>query len=148
MKVIFLQNVSGVGRVGEVKEVANGYGRNFLIPRKFAVLPTPEIIKKVERQLQQEVQRQQRLAAELEEMARKLEGLSITFKVKTSTLDRTYGSIRDVHIAQEIARLTGFDIDKGSIELEEPLQQLGSYEVTIRLRSNLTPRIKVTVEEE
>jgi len=148
LKVVFLKDVPPVGKVGEVKEVANGYGRNFLLPRKFASLATPSALKALEVQLQKEKEKQQRLAAERSELARQLEGFSITLRAKVAEEEQLYGSIRDIDIAAEISRLTGFDIDRKEIELEEPIHQLGSYEVTIRLSKDLGPKVKVTVVEE
>jgi large subunit ribosomal protein L9 len=148
MKVVFVQDVPNVGRMGEVREVADGYGRNFLLPRKLAVLATPSALKEAEAKLQQKVRQERIRAAELVELAQQLEELSITFKEKVASENRLYGSIRDVHIAQEITRITSFDIDKGSVELEEPIRQLGSYEVTIKLSPELKPKIRVIVEGE
>ena len=148
MKVVLVQDVPRLGRVGEVREVADGYGRNFLLPRKLALPATPSALKQAEVLLQKEVKGKERLAVELSELAQQLEGFSITFKEKVVAEGRLYGSVREVQIAQELSRLTGFEIGKGSVELEEPIQQLGSYEVTVRLAKDLTPRIKIIVEEE
>ena len=148
MKVVLVQDVPRLGRVGEVREVADGYGRNFLLPKKLALPATPSALKQAEVLLQKEVKGKERLAVELSELAQKLEGFSITFKEKVVAEGRLYGSVREVQIAQELSRLTGFEIGKGSVELEEPIQQLGSYEVTVRLAKDLTPRIKIIVEEE
>ncbi len=148
MKVVFLQNVPPVGKVGEVKEVADGYGRNFLLPKKLAMLATPSALKVVELQLQKKVKQQQRFAAKIGEIAQQLEGLLITFKAKVVGENRLYGSIRDSDIAAELSQSTGFDIDREKVELGEPIRQLGNYEVTVRLSEELAPKIKVVVEEE
>lgn len=148
MKVVFLQNVPPVGKVGEVKEVADGYGRNFLLPKKLAMLATPSALKVVELQLQKKVKQQQRFAAKIGEIAQQLEGLLITFKAKVVSENRLYGSIRDSDIAAELSQSTGFDIDREKVELGEPIRQLGNYEVTVRLSEELAPKIKVVVEEE
>ena len=148
MKVVLLRDVPRLGRVGEVKEVADGYGRNFLLPQKLATLATPSATKEAERRLKQEAQRRERFAAELGELAQQLEGYLITFKAKVATEERLYGSIRDADIAEKLSEVTGFDIDKGMVELEEPLRQLGNYEVTINLGKGLSPRIRVLIEEE
>lgn len=146
--MVFLKDVPPVGKAGEVKEVANGYGRNFLLPRELASLATPLALKALEVQIQKEKEKQQRLTAERSELARQLEGFSITLKAKVTEGEQIYGSIRDSDIVAEISRLTGFDIDRKEIELEEPIHQLGSYEVTIRLSKDLGPKVKVTVVEE
>jgi large subunit ribosomal protein L9 len=147
MKVVFLQNVSGVGKLGEVKEVADGYGRNFLLPKGLALLATPAALKAVEARLQADRQRPQLATAELSKLAQELQGFSLTFTAKVAAHDRIYGSIREIHIAREISHLTGVDIDKGSVELAEPIRQLGSYEVTLKLAKDIVTAVKVSVEE-
>ena len=148
MKVVFLKDVTRVGRAGEVKEVADGYAKNFLLPKKLALPATPPSIKIAEAQLQKEEQEQQHHAEELVEVARQLEGLSLDFKMKVMEEGRLYGSIRDTQIAEELKRLTGIDIERARIELLEPIRQLGSYELTIRLGRDLAPKVKVVVTGE
>jgi large subunit ribosomal protein L9 len=101
-----------------------------------------------EAQLQKEEQEQQHHAEELVEVARQLEGLSLDFKMKVMEEGRLYGSIRDTQIAEELKRLTGIDIERARIELLEPIRQLGSYELTIRLGRDLAPKVKVVVTGE
>ena len=148
MKVVLIQDVSRLGRVGEVKEVADGYGRNYLLPRKLAVLATPPVLKAAEIQLQQQAQKQQQLTAEFSELAQQIEGLTITFKKKVIAKDRLYGSVKNTDIAREVSKITASDIDKEKVELEEPIRQLGSYEITVRLMQDLAPKITVAVEKE
>lgn len=148
MKVVLLEDVANVGRAGEVKEVADGYGRNFLLPRKLALLGTPSAIKAAEAQLQKDKEKQQHFDAEITKLAQQLEGLLITFKERVSSEDRLYGSVRDSDIARELSQLTGLDIAKEKIELEEPIRQLGEYEVPVRLSEDLAPKIKVIVTRE
>lgn len=148
MKVVFLKDVARVGRAGEVKEVADGYAKNFLFPKKLALSATPSSIKMAEAQLRKEDQEQQRHAEELVEVARQLEGLSLDFKMKVMEEGRLYGSIRDTQIAEELKRLTGIDIERTRIELLEPIRQLGSYELTIRLSRDLATKVKVVVTGE
>ena len=147
MRVILLQDVTDMAKAGEVKEVADGYGRNFLLPKKLAVLASPSALKGVEAQHQADTQRQVSSEAQAEAVAERLEGLSITLKARVGAQGRLYGSITAADIAQEIQKLTGQEVDRRRIELEEPLRQLGSYEVTIRLSREVTPKIRVVVEE-
>jgi len=148
MKIVLLKDVANVGRAGEVKEVADGYGRNFLLPKKLALLATPSALKAAEAQLQKEKEKEQRFAAEITKLAQQLEGLLITFKEKASSEDRLYGSVRDSDVARELSQLTGLDIAREKIELEEPIRQLGEYEVTVRFSQDLAPKIKVIVTRE
>jgi large subunit ribosomal protein L9 len=145
MKVIFLQDVPNVAQAGEVKEVADGYGRNFLIPRKLATLATPQVTSQTETKAQK---MEARLTAELKELASQLEGKEVSLKAKAGAKERLYGSITSADIAAELNNTTGLDIDKRKIELDEPIRQLGSYEIAIRLAGDIVHKIRVTVTEE
>ena len=81
-------------------------------------------------------------------MAHQLDGMALTFRAKVMEGSRIYGSVRDVQIAEELKRLTGADIDRTKVELDEPLRELGSYEIVVRLGKDLAPKIRVTVSGE
>ena len=148
MKVIFLQDVPNVARAGEIKEVADGYGRNFLIPKKLALLATPSATSTVEVQQRITERSQAQTEAEMTELAQQLEGKEITLKAKTGAKDRLFGSITSADIASELQNATGQVVDKKKIELAEPIRQLGSYEVAIKLAKDIAPKIKVIIEKE
>ena len=147
MKVIFLQNVPNVARAGEIKEVADGYGRNFLIPRKLALLAKAEVINTVGAQLEVQGRGQTQTEAELIELANHLDGREVILEARIGAKDRLYGSITAADIADELENATGLAVDKRKIELDEPIRQLGSYEVAIRLDKDIVPKIRVTVSE-
>ena len=147
MKVIFLQDVPNVARAGEVKEVANGYGRNFLIPQKLALLAKPGAASLAELQLKMKARSQAQDDAELVELAHQLEGKEVSLKARAGAKERLHGSITTADIAAELQN-AGLVIDKKKIELAEPIRQLGSYEVAIRLAKDIIPKIKVRVIEE
>ena len=147
MKVIFLQDVPNVARAGELKEVASGYGRNFLIPQKLALLASSPAISLVEAQRKIVVRNQQQTEAEIAELANQLDGREVFLKAQVGAKDRLYGSITNADIAAELESTTGLVIDKKKIELVRSIHQLGSYEVTIRLAKDVKPKIKVTVTE-
>ena len=148
MKVIFLQDVPNVARAGDIKEVADGYGRNFLIPRNLALLAKASAINMAEVQRQIEARHQTAERAGLTEMAQQLEGKEVSLKARAGTKDRLYGSITAGDIASEIESTLGIVIDKKKIELDEPIRQIGSREVAIRLAKDIIPKITVTVTEE
>lgn len=147
MKVIFLQDVSHVARAGEIKEVSNGYGKNFLIPRKLALLANSGSTNAVAVKLDVQSRHQAQTEAEVVEMANQLEGKEIILQAQSGGKERLYGSITSADIAAELETSTGFAIDKRKIELEESIRQIGSYEVSIRLAKDIVPKIKVTVTE-
>jgi len=147
MKVIFLQDVPNVARAGEIKEVANGYGRNFLIPRKLALLARPEATNTMGAQIEKQARGQAQTEADLLEMANQLDGREVFLEARAGGKDRLYGSITAGDIAAELESTTGVVVDKRKIELDESIRQVGSYEVVIRLAKDIVPKIKVTVTE-
>ena len=145
MKVIFVQDVPNVAKAGDIKEVANGYGRNFLIPKKLALLAeSPASVT----QLKMKVQSQADTQTELIRLAQQLEGKEVILKARAGAKDRLHGSITSADIASELNSSGGLVIDKRKIELAEPIRQLGNYEVAIRLAKDIIPKIKVTVTEQ
>ena len=148
MKVIFLEDVSNMARVGDIKEVADGYGRNFLIPKKLALLVNSQAISLVEAQRQIRVRQQAESEAELLDLAKQLDGKEITLKARVGAKDRLYGSITSADIAAELKGSAGLVVDKRKIELAEPIRQLGSYEVVVKLGKDILPQIRVTIIEE
>jgi len=148
VKVVFLQDVPKVARAGQIKEVADGYGRNFLIPKKLALLANSTALSAIETQLKIKAHYRDQEEARIVEMAHQLEGKEIILKARAGAKELLYGSITSADIATELQNTTGLVIDKRKIELTEPIRQLGSYEVGIRLAKDITPQIKVTVIEE
>jgi len=147
MKVVFLDDVSNIARAGDVKEVADGYARNYLIPNKLAALVSPEATSKLEAQLQAKANKQALLESELTEIAGQLEGKEVILQAKVGAKDRLYGSITSADIAAELEKVTGITIDKRKIELDEPIRELGSFDVAIKLGKDTIPKIRVIVSE-
>jgi len=145
MKVIFLQDVPQVAQAGQVKEVADGYARNYLIPRKLAALAQPHSVSQIEIKAKKV---EAHLTAELQELAGQIEGKEVGLKAKAGAKEKLYGSITSADIAAELKKVTGLEIDKRKIDLEEPIRQLGSYEVAVKLGKDIMPKIRVTVTEE
>ncbi|ACZ42720.1 ribosomal protein L9 [Thermobaculum terrenum ATCC BAA-798] len=148
MKVVLLKDVPGVGSAGTVKEVADGYARNFLLPRKLAAPATQAALKQVEQIKAAEQRRQEKAEAQTAELANKINGQELLFKVRTGSEGRLYGSITNADIAEVLSRQIGVEIDKRKIVLEEPIHMIGTFDVPVKLSSNHTPKIKVVVESE
>jgi len=147
MKIIFLQDVPRVAKAGEIKEVADGYGRNFLIPQKLAVIADPSTLNTLEAQIKKETSSQAQTEEEMTDLAHQLDGKEITLKAKAGAKEQLYGSITSADIAAELQN-NGLVVDKRKIEIAEPIRQLGSHEVAIRLAKDAIPKIKVIVIEE
>lgn len=148
MKVVFLEDVPNVGEIGDIKEVAAGYGRNFLIPRKLAVLVDSQAASIVESRLRKKARLMAQIEAEMLELAKRIEGKAIVLKAKAGAKEKLYGSVTNADIAEELEKSIGVTVDKRKIELEEPIREVGSYEITIRLTKDITPKIKLKVAEE
>jgi large subunit ribosomal protein L9 len=140
--------VDEVGSAGEVTEVADGYARNFLIPKGLAMKATAGALKQAKLRRQAEARRQERAKMEAESLAETLSQVTLTFQVKAGEKDKLYGSVTNADIAEAFERETGQVIDKRKVELEEPIRELGSYYVPIKLLPDLVPRITVIVERE
>lgn len=148
MKVIFLQDVPKVAKAGEIKVVADGYGRNFLIPQKLAQVVNSTVLNNVETQRKIEVRQQAQEQTRLVELAEQLAATEITLKAKVGAKEQLYGSVTSADIAAELENTAGLAVDKRKVELDEPIRHLGTHEVTVRLGKDLAPKIKVTVIEE
>ena len=148
MRVIFLEDVPNVASAGDIKEVADGYGRNFLIPKKLALLANSPAASLVEAQRKIKSRSQAQSREELLELAQQLEGKELTLKGRAGAKGRLHGSITSADIAAELQNTANLVVDKKKIELAEPIRQLGSHEVTVRLASDITPKIMVTVIKE
>lgn len=146
MKVIFREDVTNVARAGEIKEVSNGYVRNYLIPNKLAVPATPGAIKNLETELKIRARKDAKTEAEFAALAEQLEGKEITLKATAGVKARLYGSITTADIANELEKM-GIVVDKRKIDLSKPIHQLGNYEVAIKLSKDLSPKIRVSVVE-
>ncbi|MEW6033532.1 MAG: 50S ribosomal protein L9 [Chloroflexota bacterium] len=148
MKIVLLQDVHNVGRAGEVKNVADGYARNYLMPRGLALQATPGAVKVAEMQKRAAALRQARTEVELAELAANIEGKVVEVVVKAGAKERIYGSVTSRDIAQALAELTGFDIDKKRVEMEKPIHELGTFTATVKLSASLAPKVTINVKRE
>ena len=145
MKVIFLEDIPNVANAGETREVADGYGRNYLLPKKLAVLANSQGASVLESQLKKIVQKRAQAETEMAEIAGKLNSMDITIKAKVGEKERLYGSITSADIADELRSRIGMDIDKRKIVLAEPIRELGDYEVTVSFTQDIAAVVKLAV---
>jgi large subunit ribosomal protein L9 len=148
MEVLLLQDVERLGQSGEVKRVADGYARNYLFPRNLAVVATPGAIKQAEQQQKAEARREAQALTEAQALAQALDGQVVTFQARAGETDRLYGSITNVNIADALSEMVGEEVDRRKIELEEPLKDLGTHAVTIRLAAEAEAKVTVVIERE
>lgn len=147
MKVLLLKDVYKLGRAGEVKTVADGYGRNYLLPQGLAVMATQGAMKQAERIKKAGAAERVRLNEELSSVAEVLEGLEIAFPVKAGETGKLYGSVTTQMIAEAIEAQTGALVEKRQID-SEPLRSLGVHQIAVRLTMDLVPELTVLVHRE
>jgi large subunit ribosomal protein L9 len=147
MKVILIADVESIGKRGETKEVKEGFARNYLFPRRFAVEATPANLKEWEQKRQTLKRKEDEARAEAESLAGSLQGISCVIPVKVGEEDRLFGSVTSQNISDALSR-SGFDISKKDIELDAPIKTLGVHEVPVRLHHNVIVNIKVEVVRE
>jgi large subunit ribosomal protein L9 len=147
MKVILTETIESLGTVGDEVDVAKGYARNYLVPKKKAIVATAKNRKLFERQRMQLEKQLDMAHAEAEAMAEKIRGAVCTIAEKVSEEDRLYGSVSTRDIAEQL-KTQGFDVDKSMVMLSEPIKTLGSYIVPIHLHADITSEITVKVVPE
>jgi large subunit ribosomal protein L9 len=148
MKVLLVQGVDKLGGAGEIKEVSGGYGRNYLIPKGYAVLATRGQVKQAEERQAAVRKREEAGRRDAEALAARISGQTLRFTAKVGELDRLYGSITNGDIAAKILSQIGIEIDRRKIDLDEPLKRIGIYPIKVRLMAGLEPLINVVVEGE
>lgn len=147
MRVLLLKDVYKLGHAGDIKKVADGYGRNFLIPQRLATLATAAAVKQAETLRQNAAIARAKLNAELAGVAEKLTGLTLTFAVKAGDTGKLYGSVTTAQIADEIKKVSGLDIERRNVG-HQPLREIGEYKVPVRLTTDLIPSITVVLHRE
>lgn len=148
IQVILLKDIKRLGKAGDVKRVANGYARNYLIPRGLAAVATAQAIKQARERLAAESRRTQIEVTSAESLAEIVDRLSFTFVVNAGDTGTLYGSITNADIATRLEKEIGQAFDKRKILLEQPIKELGTYAVEVKLMSDITPTVTVVVEQE
>jgi large subunit ribosomal protein L9 len=148
VKVILKQDIRALGKKGDVKEVADGYGRNFLLPKGLAIEATSGNLKILADQKEMTAQKELREMEEAKELAGRLDGLEINFKVKTGEGGRLFGSITGKDLADQIYQKTKIELDKRKLEIEDAIKNLGKHQVKVHLYKGITAEINVNVVAE
>jgi large subunit ribosomal protein L9 len=147
MKVLLIKDVYKLGHAGDVKKVADGYGRNYLIPQGLAILATPGAMKQAESIRGRAAATRQVMNEELGGLAAQIEGKTLTFTSKAGETGKLYGSITTQIIAEELSKVVGAQVDRKLVE-SQPIRTLGEHKAKIHLTMDLTPEIKVIVLRE
>jgi large subunit ribosomal protein L9 len=147
MEIILKEDVENLGHRGDVVKVAQGYGRNYLLPKKLAIEATAANKSVIEQMKASAVRRSAKEKADSELLAKQLNEVSLTFARKTGDSDHLFGSVTSADIAEAL-EAQGFQIDRRKVHLAEPLKSLGEFLVPVRLHREVTAHVKVTVEKE
>jgi large subunit ribosomal protein L9 len=147
MKVLLIKDVYKLGRAGDVKKVADGYGRNFLLTQRLAVLATPGTLKTAEKiRAQGEVQRAS-LNSQLKDLAEHVNGITLTFAAKAGETGKLYGSITTQDVATAIQEQTRYEVKRQQIDMQ-PIREVGEFKAHVRLTVDLIPEVKIIVHRE
>ena len=148
MKVILLQDVDGLGKAGDLKEVANGYARNFLLPRQLAAGATPSLMANRQQRVAAEQRKLEKQADLNRQQSERLSQVTLTFKARVGREGRLYGSITSQDIAAGLRDTEGIVIDRRMIDLPDPIRSVGTFIVPVKVAQKLQPKITVNVVDE
>jgi large subunit ribosomal protein L9 len=144
MQVILREDIEKLGKIGDLVKVADGYARNFLVPRKKAIEATPDNLHAMDHAKKMISDRLRKMKKEAAAEADQIKGLAVTIKAKVGEEGKLFGSVTSMDIA-EAAKAKGVNIEKRKIVLEEPLKRLGDYTITVKLHPDVTADFKVSV---
>ena len=148
MKVLFLKDVARVARAGDIKEIKDGYGRNYLLPQGLAVAATKDAIARSEGLRKSAEERRLKEAADWQEVADALGETPVEIEARAGPTGRLYGSITNTIVAEKLSEMTGREVDRRSIRFREPVRQTGEFNVPLRLHENVGLEIKLIVTAE
>lgn len=145
MRVVFLEDVAGVAQGGDVKEVKNGFARNYLIPKNYAVPATHNALQRVKQYAEQAEKTRLKLLQDMRELSETLNGKRVSVEMRAGASGQLYGSVTNAIIADKLGEMSDREIDRRSIEIAAPIRQLGSFDVTVRLHPEVQAHIDVLV---
>jgi large subunit ribosomal protein L9 len=145
VKIILLQDVEGLGKAGDLKEVANGYARNYLVPRRLAAGATPGLIANRTQRIAAEQRRVEKLVEQNKQMTERLNQVTLTFKARVGGQGRLYGSITSQDVAAALRDVEKITIDRRSIDMSDPIRTPGTFIVPVRVASGLESKLTINV---
>ena len=147
MKVILTKDLDNLGKAGALVEVKTGYGRNYLLPRQLAVLATAKNIRQLEHEKSGILARAAKEKQNMDAMAKKLSAIEVRFTRKVGEQNKLFGSVTSKDVHEQLAA-QGYQVDRKQIHLPEPLKEIGTHEVEVKLHSEVSAKLKVTIAAE
>ena len=145
MRVVFLDDVPGVALGGEVKEVKNGFARNYLIPQNLAVAATRDALQRVENLGQQAEVKRLKTLKDMKALGEQLDGVHVNVEMRAGASGRLYGSVTNATVAEKISEITEREINRRTIELSEPIRELGTFDLNLRLHPEVNATVNLLV---
>ncbi len=145
VKVVFLEDVTGTAKIGDIKEVKSGFARNYLLPRRLAMPATPSVVKSAEQRAARETRLEQARDMDAQAVAQRIEAAPLTFTAKAGSSGKLFGSVGTADIATKIAEGLGSEFDRHNVMLGDPIKELGDYQVSVKLTRNVTATVSVSV---
>ena len=145
MRVVFLEDVPGVARGGDVREVKNGFARNYLIPKKLATPASHNALQQLERLKRQAEQTRIRTLRDMKALGEQLEGQQVNVEMRAGSSGRLYGSVTNAIVAERLSELTDREIDRRVVEMAEPIREIGMHEISVRVHPEVEAQIRVLV---
>lgn len=147
MEIILLEDINNLGYKDDIVKVKDGYGRNFLIPQKKAIIASPSAKKMLAENLKQRAHKLEKIRVEAQELAQKLEGISLTIGAKTSSTGKIFGSVNNIQIAEALEK-EGYNVDRKVIVIKEAVKEVGQYKALLKLHKEVSVEIPFEVISE
>ncbi len=145
MKVVFLEDVPGTARIGDIKEVKPGFARNYLLPRRLAAPATVSVVKSAEQRAKREMRLQDARDADARIIGERLEAMTFTMTVRAGSTGKLFGSVGTADIAEKVAEAVKGEFDRHNVQLPDPIKDLGDYQVPVKLTRNVIATLQVSV---
>jgi large subunit ribosomal protein L9 len=145
VKVVFLEDVTGTARIGDIKDVKPGFARNYLLPRRLAMAATPSVVKSAEQRAARETRLQEGRDTDARAVAARVEAAPQLFTAKAGSTGKLFGSVGTADIAARVGEVVGSEFDRHNILLADPIKELGDYKVAVKLTKNVTATVSVSV---
>jgi large subunit ribosomal protein L9 len=145
VKVVFLEDVTGTARIGDIKDVKPGFARNYLLPRRLAMAATPSVVKSAEQRAARETRLQEGRDNDARAVAARVEAAPQSFTAKAGSTGKLFGSVGTTDIAARVGEVVGSEFDRHNVLLADPIKELGDYKVAVKLTKNVTATVSVSV---